>query len=85
MRKNRILSPVLAAATFVLLLCSCNQTANQKKIIGTWQGNGGLEFTYVMTDDMLTFRLPEVGWGMPYEIDGDTMTLSHKILFTRQQ
>lgn len=34
-----------------------------------------MDFTYVMTDDTLTLRLPEVGWGMVYEIDGDTLTV----------
>lgn len=115
MRKNRILSLVLAAGSLVLLLASCGNSAaaNQKKIVGTWQGMGDLgfehmeietgsempfdyvetlyfaedgtgymagegqqmEFTYVMTDDTLTLRLPDVGWGMQYEIDGDTLTV----------
>lgn len=44
-----------------------------------------MEFTYVMTDDTLTLRLPEVGWGMPYEIEGDTLILKRDIIFTRQK
>ncbi len=43
MRKNRILSLILAAVTLVLLLGSCSQAEyNRQNIVGTWEGDGTL-------------------------------------------
>ena len=44
MRKNRMVSLLLAAVSLVLLLGSCNQAAyNMENIVGTWSGDGKLE------------------------------------------
>jgi len=44
MRKNSILSFVLAAMTLVLLFGSCSQADyNRQNIVGTWEGDGTLE------------------------------------------
>ena len=36
---------------------------------------GSTEFTYALTDDTLTLRLGELGWGVGYRIKGDTLTI----------
>ncbi len=33
------------------------------------------DFTYVLTDDTLTFRYPDIGHGVGYEVDGDILTV----------
>ncbi len=44
MKKNRILSLILAALTLVLLLGSCNAAEqNRAKLVGTWEGDGTLD------------------------------------------
>ena len=46
-------------------------------------GNSGYtDFTYALTDDTLSLRFEEIGWGIGYTIEGDTLTLRDSV-FTR--
>ena len=45
------------------------------------------EYGYTMTDDTLTLTTDEMGYGIRYELDGDTLTLNPSLeipsVFTR--
>jgi len=45
--------------------------------------SGSIEFEYVATDDTLTFRFPEYGYGTPYKIKGDELILRRESVFVR--
>ena len=50
---------------------------------GYASGSGGtVTFTFVLTDDTMTFRFPDIGWGVQYTVHGDTMTV-RDCTFTR--
>ena len=50
---------------------------------GYASGSGGtVTFTFVLTDDTMTFRFPDIGWGVQYTVRGDTLTV-HDCTFTR--
>ncbi len=50
---------------------------------GYASGSGGtVTFTFVLTDDTMTFRFPDIGWGVQYTVRGDTLTV-RDCVFTR--
>ena len=50
---------------------------------GYASGSGGtVIYTFVLTDDTMTFRFPDIGVGMQYTVRGDTLTV-HDCTFTR--
>lgn len=50
---------------------------------GYASGSGGrVEFRFLLTDDTMTFQFPDIGWGVRYQVRGDTLTV-RDCLFTR--
>ena len=70
----------------LIMFTSCGY---EKKIVGTWVGEGKqTNFTYKLTDDTLTliFEELELAWGRQYEIHNDTLTVGageHSSVFTK--